>query len=103
MGKMCINQCMQTQSMCQQMCQIANQNCQLQAKEQARLDFAAYRKQRNRQHKAIKKDLNDFNRFGSCQNSCDCLTNYHLCYQNCGGQIIEHKVCTAFCDHETML
>ena len=47
---------------------------------------------------AVLKSLSDFADFGACQRGCGCKINYRQCYSNCGGQVITHRVCVAFCD-----
>lgn len=98
-GKMCTTQCLQSKNSCEQMCQMRNDNCRMQARQDAMYQFEIYRGERERQHKPIKKSVSDFDRsIFTCHESCGCEANYRVCYAQCGGAVLERRVCTAFCD-----
>lgn len=100
-GKMCIAQCVQSKSTCQQMCQMKEQNCQYQSREEARYSYSEYKHDRKKHGKAVKKELRDFDsgRY-SCHQSCDCDETFNSCYDACGGKVVESRVCTMFCDKQ---
>jgi uncharacterized protein YceK len=98
MGKMCISQCFQTKSMCQQMCQTQDQSCRTQEHQNAYFRYQAYHAQQVSRGKPVNKSINDFdNSFSVCQHSCSCTADFNMCYQSCGGSVLEHRECTAFC------
>jgi hypothetical protein len=98
-GRMCISQCMQTKSSCEQMCQMQDQNCRMMARQNAFYQYQQYRDYQTSHGLSVDRNLNDFdNSFFECRKSCHCSADFNFCYQNCGGVVQEHKVCTAFCD-----
>ena len=98
MGNMCISQCVQNKSMCEQMCQMKNQTCRLQAHQDALYQYENYRREQERIGKPIKRTVNDFEYTGACNEICSCDTTFNACYSACGGQVLERQVCVAFCD-----
>jgi hypothetical protein len=98
MGKMCIAQCVQSKSMCQQMCDMRNDNCRAQAKMEAHQDYKMYKHERHKEGKEVKKDIGDFDKSYACNTNCNCEPQFHSCYSACGGQVLEKQVCVAFCD-----
>lgn len=99
-GKMCISQCLQNKSICEQSCQVSNENCKERAHEDALLQYATYRADQARNNQPIKKSVNDFDTSYRCNQSCDCAPAFNSCYSACGGQIQTNKVCVAFCDKQ---
>lgn len=109
MGRMCVNNCLMAQQNCQQSCQLQEQSCRQttametrNAQHQAERDYQDYVRMRTSQGKQIKKTRRDF--MMEPINSCDmdacneqCVGNFHLCYSNCGGQVIPHTNCVANC------
>lgn len=98
MGQMCIAQCMQTQAMCSQMCELKNQNCRIQARQDAILEYEIYN--RNDAQRFGQRTLNSFDRSWMCNQTCDCETSYRACYASCGGQVLANTVCVANCDKQ---
>lgn len=99
-GMMCVNQCLQSKMMCEQMCQMRQDNCRAQSQQRAMYEFEAYKQAQLAQGRPIKKSLRDFDNSFGCQTSCDCTPAYRTCYASCGGEVYERKVCVAFCDKE---
>jgi len=98
MGKMCIAQCVQGKSACQQMCEMRKENCRARARQEAHYQYEEYKHEQRREHKDVNKDVNDFdNSFFDCNQSCDCTPTFNACYSACGGQVLERQVCVAFC------
>lgn len=98
MSKMCVAQCVQAKSHCEQLCELKNQNCVAQARQEAFYEYEIYKHDRKREGKKVKKDIGDFDRSYRCQSSCDCTPSFNTCYSACGGQVLEKQVCVAFCD-----
>lgn len=97
MGQMCISQCIQSQSTCNQMCEMKNQNCRMQARQNALLEYEIYKRDHNNQggHRTI----DSFDRGSwTCNQGCGCEDTYRSCYTACGGQVIANTVCVANCD-----
>lgn len=99
MGKMCIAQCVQAKANCEQMCQINNANCRAQRRQEAFYQYETYKYERHRQGRKLKKNINDFDTGSySCSHSCNCVPSFNACYAACGGEVLERKVCVAFCN-----
>ncbi len=98
MGKMCTAQCIQGKNACQQMCQMRNDNCRAQARQDAYFQYEEYKRERHREGKEVEKSVSNFD-YGSfnCNQSCNCTPTYNACYSACGGQVLEREVCVAFC------
>jgi hypothetical protein len=99
-GKMCTAQCVQGKNSCEQMCEMKNQDCRLRAHQDALTQFEMYKQERKREGKPLKKDVKDFDQSYTCGSSCNCEPTYNACYSACGGQVLERKVCVAFCDKQ---
>jgi hypothetical protein len=99
-GKMCTAQCQMAKSACEQSCELRNQTCVNQARQEAIYSFESYKQQMSREGKPIVKSLGDFDYSNTCRTTCDCLHPYQACYSACGGKVIEKKVCVAFCDKQ---
>lgn len=97
-GKMCTAQCQRAKSACEQSCELRNQSCVNQARQEAIYAFESYKQQMSRAGKPIEKTLGDFDYSSTCHTTCDCLHPYQACYSACGGKVIEKQVCVAFCD-----
>lgn len=98
-GNMCISQCIQARSMCEQMCQIRIQQCRMASREEAYYEYESYKHERHHEGKKVRKDVSDFDRGSfNCEQSCNCAPSFNACYASCGGQVVEKRVCVAFCD-----
>jgi hypothetical protein len=101
MGKMCVNQCITNKTLCQQMCQMRNDSCRTQSRQNALFDYQMYKHRQKANKQPITKDLSAFDRGGyECNSRCDCDFSFNQCYSACGGQVQEHKVCVMFCDKQ---
>ena len=98
MGQMCVSQCLQNKSVNEQMCQMRNDACRSQARQNAMYQFEAYRNERKSDGKKVRKDLSDFDQSYLCSDSCDSTPTFNACYSACGGQVLERQICTAFCN-----
>lgn len=96
-AQMCVNQCVQAKTMCEQMCEMRNENCKTRAHQDALYQYEIYKRDQRAHGKHIKKSVSDFDSSYSCHNTCDCTPSYNSCYASCGGQVYEKKVCVAFC------
>ncbi len=98
-GKMCVAQCFQNKTYCQQMCSMRDQNCRMQERSNAYYEYQAYRDKRVAEGKKVKQNVSDFDHsYSECGRPCGCTPDFNMCYQNCGGQVQTYRVCTAFCD-----
>lgn len=101
MGKICANQCIQTKNMCMQNCSLQEQNCEMRADLEAELEYNRYLREREAEGKPVNRSINSFKSTSSCNISkCEnnCTESHNLCYTNCGGKVIPHTRCTAFCE-----
>ena len=83
-AKMCVAQCIQGKSSCEQFCQMSKQNCRLAARQDAMI------RQMSRLPDTWPQD--------DCDAPCNCVMNFNACYSACGGSVTEQSVCVAFCD-----
>jgi len=97
-ARMCINQCMQNKTSCEQICALKSQACQFQAKQNAMNEYQIYKLERERDHKSVDKTVYSFDDSWGCNQNCGCEGNFRACYTTCGGQVTPRQVCTAFCD-----
>jgi len=97
-GKICTAQCVQNRGNCEQMCQMRNDTCRAQAKQNAVYQYEMYKEEQHDRGQPVDKRVSDFDDSSSCNNDCNCAPTYNACYSACGGQILTRKVCVAFCD-----
>lgn len=96
-GRMCVNRCLRTKNRCYTMASLTDQNCRLIADNAARPAYRQYIREQKRQGFPIWKKISDFADYSNCHQTQYCNSSYKQCFTNCGGQIIPHTVCTAFC------
>ena len=102
-GKMCAVGCVDKMQMCKANCMAQKESCQRVADLKAENAYLKYAEEQRKNKKPIEKDRYDFTRYNSCSSelsSCkkECDSAQRICHSSCGGNIIEHKYCTAFCD-----
>jgi len=97
-GRLCANQCTSQKSSCQNNCRVLNQACRMEANAAAEPAYRAYLRSMRKQNKTPWRNIGDFADYSNCNDRCGCETNYKQCYTTCGGQVIPHTVCTAFCN-----
>jgi hypothetical protein len=99
-GKVCVNQCQQNQLMCERLCQSERNACMQRARHDARPAYRRYVRERRHARLPVYKTIDNFVNPLACQSAtrCNCDEPYHSCYQACGGEVIAHRVCVAFCD-----
>lgn len=95
-GKMCASQCTQTKINCQQLCEMRNESCKSNGRQEAMIQYLEYKESQIAAGKPVKRTPENFNT-SYCNESCDCTDTYNQCYQTCGGMITPYQVCTAFC------
>lgn len=91
-SKMCTANCIIQKTMCKQMCEMKIENCRL--RERLEKD----KKEQESENTPLIKTLNSLGNLFGCDESCNCDEAYNDCYTECGGKILERKVCVAFCD-----
>lgn len=100
-GKRCVRQCTQSKQLCQRVCHRDENACMKRARRDARGQLKQYRHQRQRQGLPVEKNLNDFLDTSLCQSrNCGCDDDYRACFQMCGGELVPHRKCVAFCDKQ---
>jgi hypothetical protein len=98
-GRFCANNCLMMKDNCEQNCWAQQQDCESQKRMEGHIDYLTYLASRN--GKPVKKTPSDFRGSGWCDDSgCQarCTQNYNICHTNCGGQVIPHTYCSAFCE-----
>ena len=99
-GMMCANNCLLVKQNCEQSCSLSYNSCHYTANLEAQNQYLEYVNNRQREGKPIKKTRSDFYGMTNCDKSectSNCTSNYSVCHTNCGGQVIPHQRCTAFC------
>jgi predicted small lipoprotein YifL len=100
-GRMCANNCLLSKSNCRNNCRMQSMQCQEIERLRARSDYYSYLDNQRRSGRPAQKTEGDFYRSYACdEGSCaeQCEGDYRICHVNCGGQMIPHTYCTAFCD-----
>lgn len=99
-GRMCANNCMLASQNCKLTCQNSNLQCEQTARYRARSKFLEYKNDRLAAGKEVKRSEDSFYHTYDCGTSeCDenCDAMMHSCYTTCGGQVVPHTYCSAFC------
>lgn len=99
-GRQCIIQCQQAKTLCQSACSTRNYQCKSMSMQEARYSYREYKYRQRRRGEAIDRDLDDFYNPMGCGGSCGCAPKFNDCYTMCGGQVLVHKKCVAFCGSE---
>lgn len=100
-GKRCVQQCTQSKQLCKRICHKDENACMIRAKKDARGQFRNYKERQQREGLPIEKNLNDFLDNDQCQRrDCGCEGDYRACFQMCGGELVPHRKCVAFCDKQ---
>lgn len=100
-GRICAADCEQTFKTCKAQCRAQAEYCDSQAKLYAQSDYMSYVYQQQREGRSIVRTERDFYRPYGCTNTgCEeaCGERHQLCHGNCGGKVIPHSYCTAFCN-----
>ncbi len=100
-GKICANNCLDKKAACQATCRADEAECKHIKALEAENAWLRYREERREQGRELKKTKSSFENYSAC-NSSNCLENcesfHRVCHSNCGGDVVEHTVCTAFCE-----
>lgn len=100
-GKTCANNCLDTRQVCFDQCEAKEKTCREDAKLDARIAYLEYLSRKVVNEEKADKNLNDFEKTSHCSTaSCDrqCEQSHRICHTNCGGEVIERRYCTSFCD-----
>jgi hypothetical protein len=99
-GRMCANNCLLVKDQCEHSCWSQQQQCEQMSTLQENLDYMTYVAGRQAAGAPIKRDRSSFNSYRCDSGGCldRCTQNFNVCHTNCGGRIIPHTYCTAFCD-----
>lgn len=97
-GQRCANRCLEQKSTCTTNCNMVHQACRMEADAVAQPAYQDYLRAQRKAGQAPVRRLSDFADYGNCGGDCGCGDTYNQCFTNCGGKIIPHTVCTAFCD-----
>jgi len=95
--RMCIAQCYNAKTHCEQLCKLHHENCIAMERREARHDYQEYKRDRRHDNKPIDRDRASFDRSYTCNTTCQCKPAFNTCYSACGGTVHEHKKCIAFC------
>ncbi|MCD8496705.1 MAG: hypothetical protein LRZ85_00590 [Alphaproteobacteria bacterium] len=101
-GKICASSCIDKLNTCSANCKTEEANCRHIKSLEAKNAYLEYVNERQRKGEKVKKSQSDFEYYGSCSNSCqdDCENVHRICHSTCGGNVVEHRTCTAFCNQQ---
>lgn len=94
-GRSCAANCISNLSMCQNQCRAEKNNCEMMNQVSSIAQDA------------LKANSKRPSQYGTgyqryCSSDYNCMTNCEStrqsCHKMCGGEVITHKTCTAFCD-----
>ena len=91
-GRQCIRQCLVNRTQCSNTCIRQYNRCKQQENTLRLL------KSELRRHRHTTPDLPDIS--NACTQQCGCVQAYNTCYTSCGGTVIPHQKCIAFCHHQ---
>jgi hypothetical protein len=106
-GRMCLNQCMESKTYCEQVEHQGKlqetQICLAEAKVRADIDYDSYIHYQKKGDLPVEKAYRDFYHPGQCSGnkglySPRCESNYRQCFTNCGGIVRERTICVSGCD-----
>lgn len=94
-GRQCVNDCLAQKSHCSFRCQRDYEQCTFAAQDEAHHQYREWQRHHHGDHSRY---YNDFVDTSQCQQDCGCDNDYRQCYANCGGAVIPHTRCVAFCN-----
>lgn len=100
-GRMCANNCLLMKDNCERDCWDQRESCEQLNQIQSNLDYLGYVATRQSEGMPLKRSRSSLGGGRYCSaDQClqRCVQNYHLCHTNCGGQVIGHTYCSAFCE-----
>jgi hypothetical protein len=102
-GRQCANNCLLSKQNCEQTCQIQEMSCEERGRLQSRNEYLEYVAVQHAAGQPVTRREHEFQQYYNCSsNYCvaSCGENYRMCHTNCGGQVVPHTYCTAFCDKQ---
>lgn len=94
-GRQCVNDCLAQKSHCNNRCQRDYEQCSFAAQDEARRQYREWQRNHPKDHS---RDYTFFLDTSQCRQDCGCDSDYNQCYANCGGVVIPHTQCVAFCN-----
>lgn len=99
-GRLCASNCILAKQNCNHSCAAELSSCNTIKQLEAQNQYLEYINECKLNRQPVVKSRSSFSGTRYCSSSnCEarCLDNFYLCHKNCGGQVLEHKVCIAFC------
>lgn len=100
-GQVCANHCLDVLYSCTDYCQVKERECRRTAARNAEAKYFLYLARQKAEGKEPEMDQEDFFDDSHCGNTwcqSECESGRYICHVNCGGQVQNTRVCTAFCD-----
>ena len=102
-GRVCSNQCSQTQQFCQQNCSSQIQMCEYNERLRSENEYYGYVEQQRAANKKVVLTPESFYDSFRCSRSTEtcqaqCESSYRSCFASCGGTVIPHTQCVADCE-----
>lgn len=99
-AKRCVVSCQRNRLLCERNAQQSYDRCEQRADEDAQTAYHEYAVNQRHTGQPVDRSVSDFKHDWSCSGGNNCAAMYRQCYTTCGGTVITHRVCTAFCDKE---
>jgi hypothetical protein len=100
-GRSCVRDCQSDKQECDFRVERVTYQCERDDEEQAEYAFRRYTRERAEAKLPLKKDVRDFMRHDcsgrASQKQERCNASFNMCFESCGGQVIEQQECVAFC------
>jgi len=100
-GKMCAASCVDRLATCKANCELREKDCERIKELETENLYLQYVEKQKKNDEPILKERWAFQSYRHCSTaSCDkeCDGVQRICHSNCGGNIVETRRCTAFCD-----
>lgn len=81
----CLSRCLMQKVRCHNKVLKINQQCEINAKRQAKKNYAIYVQARKNAHKKLEKSYADFLDLTHCPQQIKCNRDYSACYSTCEG------------------
>jgi len=99
-GKICANNCLDKMNACTATCKQQESECRHIESLRSENAYLRYVNERRDNGKEVERSQRSFENYRSCSNDCEksCAYTHRICHVNCGGDVVEHRYCSAFCE-----
>jgi hypothetical protein len=101
-GRSCVRDCQSDKQECDFRVERVTRQCEREDEDRAEHAFRQYKRERAEAKLPLKKTVRDFMRHNCSSRASNkeerCDANFNMCFESCGGDVIEERECVAFCD-----